>query len=125
MSDGQTLTAGDLGLASTEASVPAMTFENYFDLPLTEARERLVEDFERLAIEKRLQIRLATSAAAASLAFIARVCSKKWQNWTFGCNVARAFRWERRDYRIAPFPGFSHVQPSPFATQFASPQPSS
>ncbi len=52
MCDSQLLTLGDLGLVATEPSQSTDAFERYFGLPLTEARDQLVEDFERAAIEK-------------------------------------------------------------------------
>lgn len=62
MSEGDTITALDLGLFgglsrglnTGEAHQEPAVFNDYFGLPLTEARDRLVEDFERAAIEKAL-----------------------------------------------------------------------
>lgn len=44
----------DLGLVSSGGNDSPSAFEGYFDLPLTEGRDRLVEDFEKLAIERAL-----------------------------------------------------------------------
>jgi DNA-binding NtrC family response regulator len=54
MCDDDLVSAGDLGLVATQANNETMSFEPYFGLPLTEGRDRLVEDFERLAIERAL-----------------------------------------------------------------------
>jgi len=54
MSEGETITALDLGLLGGGANDELPAFKDYFGLPLTEARDRLVEDFERAAIEKAL-----------------------------------------------------------------------
>ncbi len=65
MCDSHLLTAGDLGLVVTEQSQQPHAFESYFDLPLTEARDRLVEDFERAAIEKAIKDSVGNVSAAA------------------------------------------------------------
>jgi len=65
MSDGDTISPQDLGLVATSSSEERSTFEDYAALPLTEARERLVEDFERYAIEKSLKNSEGNVSAAA------------------------------------------------------------
>jgi ActR/RegA family two-component response regulator len=52
MCDRDTISAVDLGPAASPSTDESIAFETYFGLPLTEARERLVEDFERMAIER-------------------------------------------------------------------------
>lgn len=59
------VTPTDLGLASRVESVESGSFEKYFDLPLTEARNQLVEDFERLAIQRALDVETDNVSAAA------------------------------------------------------------
>jgi DNA-binding NtrC family response regulator len=65
MCDGDTVTAADLGLGAMPTNEDVMSFESYFELPLTEARERLVEDFERIAIERALRESEGNVSAAA------------------------------------------------------------
>lgn len=55
MCESDVVTAADLGLVAGGNDHGSTGFEAYFDLPLTEARERLVEDFERQAIERTLR----------------------------------------------------------------------
>jgi DNA-binding NtrC family response regulator len=55
MCDNNVVTALDLGLVTKPGQESPLTFENYFELPLTEARERLVDDFERAAIDRALR----------------------------------------------------------------------
>jgi DNA-binding NtrC family response regulator len=55
MCDTDVVTAADLGLVAAGGGECPGDFESYFELPLTEARDRLVEDFERLAIERALR----------------------------------------------------------------------
>lgn len=54
MCDSDVVTAADLGLVAAGGSDGPGDFESYFELPLTEARDRLVEDFEKQAIERAL-----------------------------------------------------------------------
>ncbi|MEZ6079283.1 MAG: hypothetical protein R3C56_27520 [Pirellulaceae bacterium] len=55
----------DLGLkAATELGEPSR-FDKYLDLPLTEAKNQLVEEFETLAIERALQLESGNISAAA------------------------------------------------------------
>jgi DNA-binding NtrC family response regulator len=65
MCDRDMISAADLGLAASPSSDESIAFETYFDLPLTEARERLVEDFERMAIERALRATDGNVSAAA------------------------------------------------------------
>lgn len=68
MCEGDVVTAADLGLIGSLIDHGLTSFEAYFDLPLTEARERLVEDFEKQAIERALrQASNNVSAAARKL----------------------------------------------------------
>mgnify|MGYP000952143875 CR=1 FL=1 len=55
MCDSKLVTATDLGLVATAGNELPLAFESYFELPLSEARERLVENFERMAIERALR----------------------------------------------------------------------
>ena len=66
------ITASDLGLVEERTSEPGSGFENYFDLPLTEARQQLVEDFERTVINRALQTENDNVSAAARLLGIHR-----------------------------------------------------
>jgi len=55
MCDTDVVTAADLGLMASGGNDSPLEFNAYFELPLTEARDRLVEDFEKLAIERALR----------------------------------------------------------------------
>jgi DNA-binding NtrC family response regulator len=67
LSSGSEIMPIDLGLQGTSGAegAAATTFDAFLDLPLTEAKERLIEQFERLAIERALQ-RNAGNVSAAS-----------------------------------------------------------
>ena len=65
MSESETLSAFDIGLSSSNRATGKCEFEAYFDLPLTEARNQLVEDFERVAIERALELEQGNISAAA------------------------------------------------------------
>jgi DNA-binding NtrC family response regulator len=65
MSEGETITAFDLGLFGRETRNEEPAFKDYLDLPLSEGRDRLVEDFERAAIEKALRESDGNVSAAA------------------------------------------------------------
>lgn len=54
MCDCGVVTAADLGLVASGGNESPLAFDGYFELPLTEGRDRLVEDFEKLAIERAL-----------------------------------------------------------------------
>ena len=59
------MTPRDLGLGAKTEPVESGAFEKYFDLPLTEARNQLVEDFERVAIQRALDEEADNVSAAA------------------------------------------------------------
>jgi len=59
------VTTADLGLVPRNSDTPPETFDKYFDLPLTEARNQLVEDFERQAIQRALDAESQNVSAAA------------------------------------------------------------
>lgn len=59
------ITPSDIGLAIVRESTVNDGFEKYFDLPLTEARNQLVEDFERQVIHRALDADSHNVSAAA------------------------------------------------------------
>ncbi|MEQ9411682.1 MAG: sigma-54 dependent transcriptional regulator [Fuerstiella sp.] len=59
------ITAMDLGLVPERAPAEANAFEKYLDLPLTQARNQLVEDFERLMVRRALEAESDNVSAAA------------------------------------------------------------
>ena len=63
--DGDILKPADLGLAPERDTTESDKFERYFDLPLTEARNQLVEDFERQVILRALDAESHNVSAAA------------------------------------------------------------
>ncbi len=63
--DGDILKPADLGLAPERETTESDKFERYFDLPLTEARNQLVEDFERQVILRALDAESHNVSAAA------------------------------------------------------------
>ncbi|MEO2017826.1 MAG: sigma-54 dependent transcriptional regulator [Fuerstiella sp.] len=63
--EGDVIYPADIGLAPTRSAEDDNAFERYFDLPLTEARNQLVESFERLMIERALQLESGNVSAAA------------------------------------------------------------
>lgn len=65
MSDDRIISPQDLGLATVSPNVDTTTFQSYFDLPLTEAKTQLVEDFERAAIERAVEQESGNVSAAA------------------------------------------------------------
>lgn len=65
MADGARITRSDLGLQSIEAEDMQSHFDKYLDLPLTEAKCQLLEEFERLAIERALKLESGNITAAA------------------------------------------------------------
>lgn len=65
MAEGKNILPQDLGLASHESSESSDSFERYFDLPLTEARNQLLDDFDRAAIERALKQENGNISAAA------------------------------------------------------------
>ena len=46
-------------------AIATESFQAYYDLPLTEAKNRLVEDFERAAIERAMEQESGNVSAAA------------------------------------------------------------
>ncbi len=66
LSDSDRIAAGDLGLnPATMESDCADVFESYAALPLTEGRNRLIEDYERFAISRALDAESGNVSAAA------------------------------------------------------------
>ncbi|MDX1928497.1 MAG: sigma-54 dependent transcriptional regulator [Pirellulaceae bacterium] len=65
MSDDAIISPQDLGLVEVLPSIDSTTFQAYFDLPLTEAKNRLVEDFERAAIDRAIEQESGNVSAAA------------------------------------------------------------
>lgn len=65
MSDDEIISPQDLGLVEQSPTVDLSSFQSYFDLPLTEAKNRLVEDFERAAIERAIEQESGNVSAAA------------------------------------------------------------
>ncbi|MCP4175542.1 MAG: sigma-54-dependent Fis family transcriptional regulator, partial [Fuerstiella sp.] len=59
------ITPSDLGLMPDHSTPKTSQFEPYLDLPLTEARSQLVEDFERQVIERALETESHNVSAAA------------------------------------------------------------
>lgn len=59
------ITPTDLGLVPDRSAQQSSGFEKYFDLPLTEARNLLVEEFERTVIERALDAESHNISAAA------------------------------------------------------------
>ena len=65
MSDDAIISPQDLGLIESQPSLDTASFQDYFDLPLTEAKNRLVEDFERAAIVRAIEQESGNVSAAA------------------------------------------------------------
>ncbi|MCM2371145.1 sigma-54-dependent transcriptional regulator [Aporhodopirellula aestuarii] len=65
MSPNPKITARDLGLCPETSKLNEQLFNDYFDLPLTEAREQLSSDFERAAIIRALEHSEGNVSAAA------------------------------------------------------------
>lgn len=65
MSDDELISPHDLGLADSSPTVQVESFQAYYDLPLTEAKNRLIEDFERAAIERAVEQESGNVSAAA------------------------------------------------------------
>ena len=55
MSESTRILPGDLGLAIQKHAESTDSFDRYLDLPLTEARNLLLDDFDRVAIERALK----------------------------------------------------------------------
>jgi len=68
MCEGESITCRELGLARAGSSSPDLPFSRYLNLPLTDAKNQLVADFERFAITAALeQFHGNVSAAARHL----------------------------------------------------------
>ncbi len=65
MADSDRISASDLGLQLKNATPGTGAFENYLDLPLTDAKNLLVEDFEKVAITRALELESGNISAAA------------------------------------------------------------
>lgn len=65
MRNGDQITPLDLGLSRTTDPAQGQLFDRYFGLPLTEAKNMLVADFERAAISAALQEQQGNVSAAA------------------------------------------------------------
>ena len=61
----ETITPEDLGLVPQTDTDSETGFDKYFDIPLTEARSQLVEDFERTVIRRALDAEADNVSAAA------------------------------------------------------------
>ncbi len=59
------ITRHDLGLQVSKEHAEQAPFEKYLDLPLTEAKNQLLEEFESFAIERALQLESGNITAAA------------------------------------------------------------
>ncbi len=65
LAEDEKIAARDLGLAGALPSLPTSSWEPYFDMPLSEARDRVTEDFERAAIGHALEQESGNISAAA------------------------------------------------------------
>jgi transcriptional regulator with PAS, ATPase and Fis domain len=65
MSESNILTLDDIGVPSSHSPALDMDFASYLDMPLSEARNRLVFDFERTAIRRALEREQGNISAAA------------------------------------------------------------
>lgn len=65
MAESSCISVADLGLVPDAEQVQTDAFESYYDLPLTEARHLLVENFERAAISRALSAQNGNVSAAA------------------------------------------------------------
>ncbi len=65
MAESDSISSVDIGLSKANHSVESSGFDAYLDLPLTEARNKLVEDFERIAIQRALGLEQGNISAAA------------------------------------------------------------
>ncbi|MDA1232088.1 MAG: sigma-54 dependent transcriptional regulator [Planctomycetota bacterium] len=72
MSESERILPGDLGLTIQKNLESANNFERYLDLPLTDARNQLMDDFDRAAIERALNLENGNVSAAARLLGIHR-----------------------------------------------------
>lgn len=65
MAETDCISPADLGLTNQEFADSTDSFDRYFDLPLTEARNQLLDDFDRAAIERALKQEDGNISAAA------------------------------------------------------------
>ena len=65
MADGQILEPGDLGLAPSTSVNETSNFDQYLNLPLTEGRNQLVANFERMTIQRAIELEDDNVSAAA------------------------------------------------------------
>ncbi len=65
MAAAEKITAIDLGLMASPTIAPLGHFDEYLDLPLTDGRERVIEDYERASIGKALRDAQGNVSAAA------------------------------------------------------------
>ena len=65
MSETEWINRSDLGFASTVSLAAGPTFERYFELPLAEAHQLILEEFDRTAINRVLEMEAGNITAAA------------------------------------------------------------
>lgn len=65
MAESDQICATDLGLVDSNQAAVTSLFDRYLDLPLTEAKSKLTEDFERTAILRALEMDAGNLSAAA------------------------------------------------------------
>jgi DNA-binding NtrC family response regulator len=65
LGEDEKIAARDLGLAADRPTSPGSSWEPYLDLPLSEARDRVTEDFERAAVGHALEKESGNISAAA------------------------------------------------------------
>jgi DNA-binding NtrC family response regulator len=65
MATSSRLTPADLGLVSQSKESTGLEFDEYFDLPLTEAKQLLIDRFESAAIERAMKLENNNVSAAA------------------------------------------------------------
>jgi DNA-binding NtrC family response regulator len=65
MAEDERITRSDLGLQVVKEAGAQAHFDRYLELPLTEAKSQLIEEFEALAIERAMQLEAGNISAAA------------------------------------------------------------
>ncbi len=65
MSETKTINRSDLGFATTVSIAAGPTFERYFELPLAEAHQVMLEEFDRMAIHRVLEMESGNITTAA------------------------------------------------------------
>lgn len=65
MSETEWINRSDLGFATTVSLAASPTFERYFELPLAEAHQLILEEFDRTAINRVLEMEAGNITAAA------------------------------------------------------------